>query len=129
MDGRLRPDALRVRRLEVGPPLAQQTRDETPVRGVRRVPSRPRPVGAAPGEAVVADDRDDPVAVYRDEDGEVHAVSAVCTHMGCLVSWNDGEESWDCPCHGSRFDVDGAVLDTPAVDDLDAVDVEYPTDR
>ncbi|MFC7143081.1 FAD-dependent oxidoreductase [Halosimplex aquaticum] len=85
--------------------------------------------GLAPGEAVVADDRDDPVAVYRDEDGEVHAVSAVCTHMGCLVSWNDGEESWDCPCHGSRFDVDGAVLDTPAVDDLDAVDVEYPTDR
>ncbi|WP_415383502.1 FAD-dependent oxidoreductase [Halosimplex sp. TS25] len=85
--------------------------------------------GLAPGEATVADERDDPVAAYRDEDGEVHAVSAVCPHMGCLVSWNDGEESWDCPCHGSRFDVDGTVLDTPAVDDLDAVDVEYPVDR
>ncbi|WP_436927994.1 FAD-dependent oxidoreductase [Halosimplex amylolyticum] len=85
--------------------------------------------GLAPGEATVADDRDDPVAAYRDEDGEVHAVSAVCPHMGCLVSWNDGEESWDCPCHGSRFDVDGTVLDTPAVDDLDAVDVEYPSNR
>ncbi|WP_436930860.1 FAD-dependent oxidoreductase [Halosimplex halobium] len=79
--------------------------------------------GLAPGEATVADERDDPVAVYRDEDGAVHAVSAVCPHMGCLVSWNDGERSWDCPCHGSRFDVDGSVLDTPAVDDLDPVDL------
>ncbi|WP_436912275.1 FAD-dependent oxidoreductase [Halosimplex marinum] len=81
--------------------------------------------GLAPGEATVADERDDPVAVYRDEDGAVHAVSAVCPHMGCLVSWNDGERSWDCPCHGSRFDVDGSVLDTPAVDDLDPVDLGH----
>ena len=78
------------------------------------------------GEALVADERDDPVAAYRDGDGQVHAVSAVCPHMGCLVTWNDGEESWDCPCHGSRFDVDGSVLDTPAIDDLDAVDVSSP---
>ena len=77
-----------------------------------------------PGEADVFEDRDDPVAVYRDRDGEVHAVSAVCTHLGCLVSWNDGEESWDCPCHGSRFDVDGEVLDTPAIDDLEPLDLE-----
>jgi len=78
------------------------------------------------GEALVADERDDPVAAYRDGDGQVHAVSAVCPHMGCLVTWNDGEESWDCPCHGSRFDVDGSVLDTPAIDDLDTVDVSTP---
>ena len=76
------------------------------------------------GEANVFEERDDPVAVYRDDDGEVHAVSAVCSHMGCLVSWNDGERSWDCPCHGSRFDVDGTVLDTPAIDGLDAVDLD-----
>jgi glycine/D-amino acid oxidase-like deaminating enzyme/nitrite reductase/ring-hydroxylating ferredoxin subunit len=75
------------------------------------------------GEADVYEDRDDPVAVHRDDDGQIHAVSAVCPHMGCLVSWNDGEASWDCPCHGSRFDVDGTVLDTPAVDGLDAVDL------
>jgi len=79
--------------------------------------------GLAPGEATVADEHDDPVAVYRDEGGAVHAVSAVCPHMGCLVTWNDGERSWDCPCHGSRFDVDGSVLDTPAVDGLDSVDL------
>jgi len=63
-----------------------------------------------PGEADVFESESDPVAVYRDDDGRVHAVSAVCTHMGCQVSWNDGERSWDCSCHGSRFDVDGAVL-------------------
>lgn len=69
-------------------------------------------------EAAVFTEQGDPVAAYRDDAGELHAVSAVCPHMGCLVSWNDGEKSWDCPCHGSRFDIDGTVLDTPAVDDL-----------
>jgi glycine/D-amino acid oxidase-like deaminating enzyme/nitrite reductase/ring-hydroxylating ferredoxin subunit len=74
-----------------------------------------------PGDAGVYEFDGDPVAVYRDDDGEIHARSAVCPHMGCLVSWNDGERSWDCPCHGSRFGVDGEVLDTPAVDGLDEV--------
>ncbi len=77
-----------------------------------------------PGDAGVYEADDDPVAVYRDDDGELHARSAVCPHKGCLVSWNDGERSWDCPCHGSRFDVDGEVLDTPAVHGLD--DVSLP---
>jgi glycine/D-amino acid oxidase-like deaminating enzyme/nitrite reductase/ring-hydroxylating ferredoxin subunit len=76
-----------------------------------------------PGEAAVFDDRTDPIAVYRDEDSRFHAVSAVCSHMGCVVEWNDGERSWDCPCHGSRFDLDGTVLDTPAVAGLDTVDL------
>lgn len=71
------------------------------------------------GEAAVLDSSDGPVGVYRDEDGEIHAVSAVCTHMGCVVNWNDAERSWDCPCHGSRFGVDGTVIDTPAIDDLE----------
>jgi glycine/D-amino acid oxidase-like deaminating enzyme/nitrite reductase/ring-hydroxylating ferredoxin subunit len=93
------------------------------------VRSRPRLDLSAiePGEATVYEDQDDPVAVYRDDDGEVHAVSAVCSHMGCLVTWNDGEASWDCPCHGSRFDIDGTVLDTPAVDDLETVDLPVET--
>jgi len=88
--------------------------------------SRPSldPLALDPGEAGVYEFDDDPVAVYRDEDGEVHARSAVCPHMGCLVDWNDGEKSWDCPCHGSRFGVDGEVLDTPAVDGLE--DVSLP---
>jgi len=76
-----------------------------------------------PGEAEVFEGEQDPVAVYRDDDGQVHAVSAVCTHMGCQVSWNDGERSWDCACHGSRFDVDGAVLETPATDPLEPIDL------
>ncbi|GEM44725.1 FAD-dependent oxidoreductase [Deinococcus cellulosilyticus] len=53
-------------------------------------------------------------AVYRDEHGELHACSAMCTHMGCEVSWNSAEETWDCPCHGSRFTRDGEVLTGPA---------------
>ena len=72
----------------------------------------------APGEGKVVRRGGTPLAVSRDEDGDIHAVSAICTHMKCLVRWNDGEQSWDCPCHGSRFTVDGEVLDGPAVEDL-----------
>ncbi len=46
------------------------------------------------------------VAAYRDDDGTLHEVSAICTHLGCQVKWNEAERSWDCPCHGSRFDFD-----------------------
>ena len=53
-------------------------------------------------------------AVYRDERGAVTKVSAVCTHMGCLVNWNEAERTWDCPCHGSRFETDGTVIAGPA---------------
>jgi Rieske Fe-S protein len=60
------------------------------------------------------------VAAYRDPAGTVHAVSPTCTHLYCQVSWNSAERSWDCPCHGSRFDVRGHVLEGPAVDDLAA---------
>ncbi|MFN2593656.1 MAG: FAD-dependent oxidoreductase [Actinomycetota bacterium] len=72
----------------------------------------------APGEAAVQRVGLDQVAGYRDEDGELHAVSAVCTHLGCVVTWNGAEKSWDCPCHGSRFDYEGRVLHGPAVKDL-----------
>ena len=54
-----------------------------------------------------------------DAGGELRAFSAVCTHLGCIVSWNGAEKSWDCPCHGSRFDkVDGHVLNGPAITGL-----------
>jgi glycine/D-amino acid oxidase-like deaminating enzyme/nitrite reductase/ring-hydroxylating ferredoxin subunit len=59
------------------------------------------------------------VAAYRDDAGRLHAVSAVCTHLGCQVKWNEAERSWDCPCHGSRFDPDGRLLQGPAVKDLE----------
>lgn len=68
-----------------------------------------------PGEARVIRSGTDRTGVYRDEAGALHAVSVRCTHLGCLVRFNGAERSWDCPCHGSRFDVDGAVLEGPAV--------------
>ncbi|MGI5218133.1 FAD-dependent oxidoreductase [Nocardia sp. CA-290969] len=61
-------------------------------------------------------------AVYRDTDGELHTVSAVCTHLGCVVAFNDAETSWDCPCHGSRFDIDGKILEGPATEPLEQID-------
>ena len=54
------------------------------------------------------------LAVYRDDHGVLSAVSPVCTHLGCHVHFNAAERSWDCHCHGSRFDVDGSVLHGPA---------------
>ena len=72
----------------------------------------------APGEGEVVRRGDDLLAVARDADGDLHVRSAVCPHMKCLVRWNDGELTWDCPCHGSRFAVDGDVLDGPAVSEL-----------
>ncbi|MCK8679260.1 FAD-dependent oxidoreductase [Streptomyces lichenis] len=59
------------------------------------------------------------LAVHRDEAGALHAVSARCTHLGCLVRFNDEERAWECPCHGSRFGVDGCVLQGPAVRPLE----------
>ncbi|MBE9126669.1 MULTISPECIES: FAD-dependent oxidoreductase [unclassified Coleofasciculus] len=60
------------------------------------------------------------VAAYRDEQGTVHAVSAVCPHLACIVDWNSAEKSWDCPCHGSRFTYDGELIQGPAVKDLES---------
>lgn len=57
-------------------------------------------------------------AAYRDAEGALHLLSPVCTHTGCNVQWNGSEKSWDCPCHGSRFSIDGKVLNGPAVKDL-----------
>ena len=76
------------------------------------------------GEAAILKIDHHNVAGYRDEDGTLHAVSAVCTHMGCLVGWNETDRSWDCPCHGSRFALDGSVIHGPAVKALEAVDTK-----
>ncbi len=73
----------------------------------------------APGQAEVLVVGRQRVAAYRDEAGTVHAVSPVCTHMGCTVTWNTAETTWDCPCHGSRFGCDGQVIQGPAVKDLE----------
>jgi glycine/D-amino acid oxidase-like deaminating enzyme/nitrite reductase/ring-hydroxylating ferredoxin subunit len=83
-----------------------------------------RPVHALqPGEGAVFASDEGKVAVCRDRQGTIHACSAVCTHLGCDVAWNRAEQTWDCPCHGSRFSPDGAVLNGPAVSDLRRVPV------
>jgi glycine/D-amino acid oxidase-like deaminating enzyme/nitrite reductase/ring-hydroxylating ferredoxin subunit len=76
-------------------------------------------VDAPPGEARVVRDGLGKKGVFRDDDGGLHAVSLRCTHLGCLLRFNAAERSWDCTCHGSRFDVDGAVLEGPATQPLE----------
>ena len=60
-------------------------------------------------------------AVYKDESGAVHAYSAICPHMGCVLQWNGDEHSFDCPCHGSRFTCQGVVVNGPAVNDMEKI--------
>lgn len=64
------------------------------------------------------------IGVYKDSSGNIFAVKPICTHLGCLLSWNNIDKTWDCPCHGSRFDYMGKNLYSPAVKDLEVVDVE-----
>jgi nitrite reductase/ring-hydroxylating ferredoxin subunit len=79
-----------------------------------------------PGEGRVCKVNGRPAAVYRSADGDLTALSARCTHQGCYVAFNDDERSWDCPCHGSRFGLDGTVLNGPATEPLERVDVAEP---
>lgn len=72
----------------------------------------------APGSGAVLTHRLKQLAVYRHDDGTLSACSAVCPHAGCIVAWNGDARSWDCPCHGSRFDARGEVLNGPAVQPL-----------
>jgi Rieske Fe-S protein len=71
-----------------------------------------------PGQGAVVRHGAKKLAAYRDRNGELHVHSAVCPHLGCIVAWNSAERTWDCPCHGSRFDSYGRVLDGPANTDL-----------
>jgi glycine/D-amino acid oxidase-like deaminating enzyme/nitrite reductase/ring-hydroxylating ferredoxin subunit len=78
------------------------------------------------GEGRVVDVEGDKMGAYRHHDGTVHAVSITCTHMGCALNWNNAEATWDCPCHGSRFDYKGQVINGPAVKDLDHLTLNTP---
>jgi Rieske Fe-S protein len=69
------------------------------------------------------------IAAFHDDDGVMYARSAVCPHLGCIVAWNGVEKTWDCPCHGSRFDRYGKVFNGPANADLAMVaDLPMPAD-
>jgi glycine/D-amino acid oxidase-like deaminating enzyme/nitrite reductase/ring-hydroxylating ferredoxin subunit len=72
-----------------------------------------------PGEGAIIRDGLAKNAVYRADDGTLHTCSAACSHLGCVVSWNKLEKAWECPCHGSRFDPYGRVINGPAKVDLE----------
>jgi glycine/D-amino acid oxidase-like deaminating enzyme/nitrite reductase/ring-hydroxylating ferredoxin subunit len=74
-----------------------------------------------PGEGMIIGRRGKKVAAFRDPSGNIHRLSPVCTHLGCLVRWNAAESTWDCPCHGSRFKPTGEVIAGPAEEPLPRV--------
>jgi Rieske Fe-S protein len=77
----------------------------------------------APGEGKLVKFEGQNIALYKDEQGGIHAVDPVCPHAFCVVGWNSAEKSWDCPCHGSRFSVDGEVLTGPTHTNLQKVHI------
>jgi glycine/D-amino acid oxidase-like deaminating enzyme/nitrite reductase/ring-hydroxylating ferredoxin subunit len=89
----------------------------------RRPDQAPRPdqatvAGLRPGEGAVVEIDGEMTAVYADPAGDLLAVSAICTHLGCTVAFNADDSTWDCPCHGSRFAADGTVIQGPAAANL-----------
>ena len=83
----------------------------------------------APGAGAVVRRGMKKIAVYRDDQGSIHELSAVCTHLYCIVAWNSAERTWDCPCHGSRFDPYGRVVNGPAITPLREVNSESPASQ
>ena len=75
-----------------------------------------------PDEGKLLQYEDGKYAVYKNARGEVTALSPICPHMGCTVHWNKAEKTWDCPCHGSRFDTKGQVIEGPAYHGLKPID-------
>jgi glycine/D-amino acid oxidase-like deaminating enzyme/nitrite reductase/ring-hydroxylating ferredoxin subunit len=73
------------------------------------------------GEGAIISHGTQKIAAYRDSNGELHELSARCTHMSCVVQWNKVEKTWDCPCHGSRFKPTGEVLNGPAITALSPI--------
>ncbi|MBD3241286.1 MAG: FAD-dependent oxidoreductase [Chitinivibrionales bacterium] len=88
-----------------------------------------KPESLSPGESTVHRHHGALTAIHRDEDGKLHSRNAVCPHMKCVVHWNDGERTWDCPCHGSRYTIDGNIIEGPALSGLkEEQKTERPTE-
>jgi glycine/D-amino acid oxidase-like deaminating enzyme/nitrite reductase/ring-hydroxylating ferredoxin subunit len=83
--------------------------------GDRIFPTREKASDIPPREGAIVKIRGERVAAYRDREGVLHTLDPACRHMGCIVSWNPAEKTWDCPCHGSRYFAEGGVIDSPAV--------------
>lgn len=71
-------------------------------------------------EAKIIDVEGKRAGAYRDNDGKLHIIDTTCTHLGCELQWNNAEKSWDCPCHGSRFNYDGIIIEGPAINPLNS---------
>jgi len=69
------------------------------------------------------------IAVYRDKNSLLHTLNPVCTHAGCIIAWNNAEKTWDCPCHGARYDIDGIVLTGPATKKLQQILLDESTTK
>ena len=74
-------------------------------------------------EAKVVNEDGEKIAMYNDENYNIHTVNPTCTHVHCTVAWNAAEKSWDCPCHGARYSCDGEVLTGPATKNLAVIDL------
>ena len=70
-------------------------------------------------EGAIVQENGEKVAVYKDASGKITRLSPICKHLACLVVWNQAEKTWDCPCHGSRYDASGHVMKGPAKKNLD----------
>jgi glycine/D-amino acid oxidase-like deaminating enzyme/nitrite reductase/ring-hydroxylating ferredoxin subunit len=114
-------DPLRLPPLRSAPGLARHNADSGLHFFADRARRGRRPAELEPGEGTVVRRGLAQHAVHRDSDGALHAVSARCTHLGCIVRWNGPERTWDCPCHGSRFGADGEVISGPATRALEPV--------
>lgn len=86
--------------------------------GDRILPTHKEASDIAPGGGAIVKIEGERVAAYRDQNGALHTLDPSCKHMGCIVSWNDAERTWDCPCHGSRYNATGEVIHSPAVSGL-----------
>ncbi|MBW3627845.1 MAG: FAD-dependent oxidoreductase [Gemmatimonadetes bacterium] len=99
------PEFIKVNAQVAGHYLEWLTGSEAEVDSTREIPR---------GSGAIIRRGQAPIAVYRDDQGVRHEMSAVCTHLGCIVHWNEMAKTWDCPCHGSRFEPEGEVLNGPA---------------
>ena len=81
------------------------------------------------GQGAIVETSRGKAGVYKTEEGEIFQVEIVCPHLGCELSWNPDEKTWDCPCHGSRFDYKGKLLEGPAQEGIESSQADEPAER